>query len=269
MPDTPHTLIRVVDIETTGLDLADDAIVEIGWCDLRAHQIDLAGAPANWRVADALTGHPQSRLVDPRRPIPPQSSAVHHIIDRDVVGCPTAADVVSLLCGDDAGPAAIFAAHNAKFERGFLDPLMPDGRLWLCSYKLALRLWPDAPSHANAALRYWRGLEAIDRDRMRPTHRAGPDAYVTATLLAEMLNDPEYPPLATLLEWSQQPALQVTCHIGAWRGHKWTEVDEGFLRWVAARDFDEDVLYTVRHELERRQSESEALHSENGSIEEG
>lgn len=241
--------IRIVDIETTGLDPESDAIIEVGWCDLRPDAIDLAGAPCHWRtvVSDGHDGF----LADPGRDIPPQSSAVHHIVRADVVDRPTPAEIVQLMYAS-AGPGAIFCAHNAKFERAFLAPVLPGAPRWICTYKCALRLWPDAPSHGNAALRYWRGLDGVDRSLMTPTHRAGPDAYITATLLAEMLDGPDCPSLDTLIEWSNQPALQVTCHIGAWRGHKWTDVDDGFLRWVAARDFDEDILYTVRHEIDRR-----------------
>ena len=60
-----------------------------------------------------------------------------------------------------------------------------------------------------------------------------------------------------LIQWTNEPALQVTCHIGRFRGTPWREVDTGFLSWVAVRDFDEDVLFTVRTELERREREED------------
>ena len=54
------------------------------------------------------------------------------------------------------------AAHNADFETKFFEPMLPV----ICTYKAALRVWPDAPSHSNGALRYW--LE--DQGKVSPSH---------------------------------------------------------------------------------------------------
>ncbi len=80
-------------------------------------------------------------------------------------------------------------------------------------------------------------------------HRAGPDAYVTAFHLRDML---ALTSLEQLIAWSAEPALQVRCRFGKHHGVPWREVDDGFLRWVAERDFDADVLFTVEHEMRRR-----------------
>jgi exodeoxyribonuclease X len=55
-----------------------------------------------------------------------------------------------------------------------------------------------------------------------------------------------------LIKWTAEPALLPRITFGKYRGTKWADVDEGFLRWVADRDFDEDTLFTARSELERR-----------------
>ena len=65
-------------------------------------------------------------------------------------------------------------------------------------------------------------------------------------------------PVDDLIRWTNEPALQVRCHIGRNRGQLWRDLDSGFLRWVADRDFDEDVLFTARHELQRREDEARA-----------
>jgi len=237
-------LIRVIDLETTSFTPDDGAVCEIGFCDLGTIKQDLSGAPTDWQVKGGM-----GILVNPGRPIPPETSAIHHIVDEDVAQADDWALARDYVLGEDATEIVAFAAHSAKFERLWIPEEHTGQAPWICTYKCALRLWPDAPSHSNQALRYWRRPEGLDRSIASVAHRAYPDAYVTAFLLREMLKEAS---IEQLVEWSSQPALQVRCHIGAWRGKLWSEVDNGFLQWVAARDFDEDVLFTVEHELRRR-----------------
>jgi exodeoxyribonuclease X len=238
------TLIRVIDLEATGFSPPEHEPIEIGWCDLTA-DLDLVGEPTNWRV---LRESPAFRLVKPGRAIPPESSAVHHLIWDDVKDAPSWSTVLPpVLAGAD-----VFAAHSAKMERQWLTTEVSRGRPWVCTYKAALRIWPDAPGHSVQTLRYWRKPDGLDRRMAMPAHRAGPDAYATAFLLRDML---DYAPISDLIAWADKPALQTTCWIGKQRGMKWREVDTGFLEWCSDKDFDEDVLFTVRTELERRDEE--------------
>jgi DNA polymerase III epsilon subunit-like protein len=64
-----------MDIETTGIDPATDAIIEIASVDM---------------VRDGIT-NAMDTLVRPTKPIPPGASAVHHIVDEDVANAPLAA----------------------------------------------------------------------------------------------------------------------------------------------------------------------------------
>ncbi|KAA2237720.1 exonuclease domain-containing protein [Salinarimonas soli] len=233
-------LIRIVDLETTGFTPPEAAVVEVGWCDLVATGTNLLDEPAGWEI-----GRPDGVLVNPGRPIPPETSAIHHIIDEDVRDAASWSEAVSLLRQPpSAVPIAVFAAHNAKFERQWLTDDVMGGLPFICTYKAALRLWPDAPVHSNQGLRYWRNPAGIDRLQAMVTHRAGPDAYVTAFLLRELLAEASIEQLVT---WSTEPALLAKCHIGSWRGRRWSEIDEvSFLNWILNRDFDEDVMHTAR-----------------------
>lgn len=253
MPDTP-SIIRVVDLETTGF-APPAEVCEIGWCDLRSTVVDLAGSPMGWSVFSHPDRRYGARLVRTERPIPPETSAIHHIIDADLTNPANLVETWPASGADrcrtiDGSPIPLFAAHNARMERQWLTPEMTGSARWICTYKAALRLWPDAPSHSNQALRYWRRLP-VDREIADRAHRAGPDAYVTAHLLADMLGEPDVT-VDRLVAWTEEPALLAKCNMGSWRGRRWSEIDEpSFLEWVLRRDFDEDTLFTARFYLDR------------------
>ncbi|SFM97256.1 exonuclease domain-containing protein [Methylobacterium pseudosasicola] len=232
-------LIRVIDLETTGFE-PPAGVCEIGWCDL-THDGE------SWTV-----GEPRSMLVDPEQPIPPQTSAVHHIVDTDVAGQPVFAEATREALFDEARMRAnhfVLVAHNARFERQWLTPEVTGEAHWICTYKAALRLWPEAPDHKNGTLRYWRNPPGLERALAEPAHRAGPDAYVTALVLREML---ALASLDDLVLWSAGPALLPRCTFGKHRGEPWSAVPESYLAWVLRQQMDEDVLFTVQREIRLR-----------------
>jgi exodeoxyribonuclease X len=176
--------VRVIDIETTGTDPTVDAIIEIASVDLLKD-----GTIANQRTA----------LVRPPLPVPPEASAVHHLIDADLAFAPELDEVLDQFKGADA-----YVAHNANFERSFLERLLGDA-LWACTYKCALRIWPDLLSHSNQALRYRLGLVNpfnIDRHTLSP-HRALSDAIVTAAVFNEIAKPATWP---EIVRWSSEPS---------------------------------------------------------------
>lgn len=249
-------LIRVIDLETTGFTPPEAEPIEIGWCDVYAKGSDLAGEPTGWEIDfhDAM-------LMRPAGPIPPETSAIHHLTAEDFAqgefsGKWGTAGRHIVWAGENQ-PLAYYAAHNAAFERQFITADWTREAVWICTYRCALRVWPDAPGHSNQTLRYWRNLP-VDRKIANQAHRAGPDAYVTAHLLRDMLEQPGVT-LAKLIEWSAEPALLAKCQIGRYRGQRWSEIDdEGFLFWLLDRDFSEDVKHTARFHIDRLRKAEEA-----------
>lgn len=104
--DTPLRELCYVpfDTETTGLSVERDDIIQIG-----------AVRILNGRI---VSGEVMNTYVDPGRPIPADSTKIHHISDADVAGAPDIAE---------AGRAfhhfardAVLVAHNAPFDIGLL-----------------------------------------------------------------------------------------------------------------------------------------------------
>ena len=166
--------------------------------------------------------------------------AVHHITDQMVAD---AAGNVGLL-----GEPNYFAAHNADYERQFFDPGVP----YICTYKVALRLWPEATSHGLQFLRYHLGLAAPEHVAM-PPHRAGPDAYLCAVLMQRILAE-DRASIEDMVRWSSGHALLPRCPLFKHKGKKWEDVPFEYLDWIANKpnDVAADVKANARLELKKR-----------------
>lgn len=228
-------IIRVVDFETTGI-APPFEVVESGTC-------DLVGPP--WEVAA-----PTSQLYGVGE-MGAEVRAIHHITPAEIAGLPSfdaEAFSYSMLGLGIVG----IAAHHANFEAQWLGDL-PDGAYLICTYKAALRVWPDAPGHGNQVLRYWleeQGLTAPAAALCQPAHRAGPDAYATAWLLKALLAKVTG---KELVAWTAEPALLPKIPIGPDRGKKWADVDHGFLLWMLRQaTMDADLKWNAQREIDRR-----------------
>ncbi|MDI9261102.1 putative quorum-sensing-regulated virulence factor [Alicyclobacillus sendaiensis] len=227
----------VVDTETTGLPpegrVVELALVEVG-----------------------LEREPQivySALVDPGCPIPPEASAVHHIVDRDVAGKPRLSQIWPKVLGyiDDA----VLVAHNAEFDRGMLPET---GRPWICSKRLAQHLWPNAPKHSNQVLRYWLGIDV----EVGLPHRALGDAIVTAHVFQRELRaylEAGYPDdVEALIGFAESPIEVQTMPFGKYRGVPLSEIRVDYLDWVLnnVQDLSPDLKWSIERAIERALSPS-------------
>lgn len=228
--------IRVVDLETSGTEKAKRqgkpaGICEIGWTDV---------------TEDLRVLRPESRLVNPGHPMPPDARGIHHIGDDMLVGAMDQTTALRTLM-DSMEPGDIFAAHHAAFERTFFG----GGSFpWICTMVCARHIYEDAPSFSNQTLRYLLGIDAEFEwpELAMPPHRAGPDSYVTAHILVRLLVSRSPGQLVTL---TATPFAQKTVRFGKHEGRPWSEMDEGFLQWVLDRDFDDDTKHTARQHLQR------------------
>jgi exodeoxyribonuclease X len=227
---------RVIDIETTGL-APPAEIIEIGRVDV----VIVGGS--------ILIEQPRSRLYRPLNGIPPETMAVHHITEADLpADAPVCTDelMISAVRGNPAPDALV--AHNCAFEQQFIPGHITDRVPWICTHKIALRIWPDAPRHSNQVLRYWRRL-TLDAALAMPPHRAGPDAWVTAHLFAEMAQVP----ISEMMEWTLKPKQLPIITFGKHRGSQWPEIPADYLHWMTRqKDMDLDAVHCANEELARR-----------------
>lgn len=232
--------IRVVDLETTGLEPPAE-VCEIAYVDVVLNAGDPSKPPATWAITEG-----QQTYVKTKVDICPESSAIHHIITEDVATAPVFELAFPRLLENPSQQKMILCAHNCKFERQWLTDEITGGLEWICTYKCASAGWPDAPNHQNQTLRYWLRPEGLVRSMANPSHRAHPDAYVTAFILRDLLKTWS---IEQLIHCSGEPVLLRRCTFGKHNGMLWSEIDKGYLEWILTKDFEEDVVHTARHYL--------------------
>lgn len=158
----------VLDTETTGLDPRQGhRLIEIGCIE----------------IEDLLpTGRTFHRFVHPDRLIDPDAIRVHGITDEKVKDAPRFREVVADLM-EFIGDAPVIA-HNAAFDRGFIDhecglcehPLI-DGDRWIDTLKLAQKRFPGMANSLDALCR---------RFKVSLVERTLHGALIDARLLAEV-----------------------------------------------------------------------------------
>jgi DNA polymerase III epsilon subunit family exonuclease len=161
---------RVLDLEVTGSDPEDNAIIDV----------------AVFGVHGTSTEQLLSTLVNPGIPIPTSIQRLTGIDDRMVQDAPTFEEILpDLLRALDGG---IFVAHNASFDYRFLKTAIErvTGRRFtlphVCTVKLSQRLiHPKGGSRKLHNLAHELGIP------LRNRHRAKDDAYATARVLVELL----------------------------------------------------------------------------------
>jgi DNA polymerase-3 subunit epsilon len=160
----------VVDVETTGMSPVDDRITEV----------------AMMRVEDGTLTKEFSTLVNPLVTIPAYITSMTGIDNVMVRDAPTAREVVPFVAeflGD-----AVFVAHNAPFDWGFLTHTAQRERglqlsnPQLCTVRLANRILPQLPSKSLGPVAEFLDVKIPDR------HRASGDAYATALILVKFLS---------------------------------------------------------------------------------
>lgn len=225
------TIAAVIDYETTGT--PDEEGAEI---------IEMARVTVDTE-ARQIVGRWDS-LCRPRGTVPPVARAVHHITDHELAGAPEARELWDELFDP---PPVYMVAHNAKFEQHFTPSQWPV--TWICTYKVARIVWPDAPGHSNQVLRYWLDLP-VDPELALPAHRALPDAYVTAHLFIRLLDHKTPEEMATI---SRYPALLKIMNFGKHKGMAFADAPTDYLEWIRDKsDMNEDTKFSARYWLKKR-----------------
>lgn len=245
------------DLETTGLDVEQDRIVELSLVKL---------LPDGERQV-------RTRRIHPGRPIPPEATAVHGIGDADVADCPRFGQVARSLAEWLRG--CDLTGYN--IERF-------DLRLLAAEFKRENIEWPEPgtqtvdafvifakrePRDLAAALRYYCDRELVGAHSAEADTLASLDVLLgqirkyedlpdTVAGLHEYTHarDPSWIDASGKLVWNADN--QAAIGFGKYKGKALSElmaIDPGYLRWMLSKDFGDDVKAVLAQALERRYPE--------------
>lgn len=160
----PNRVYVVLDVETTGGKAGNDRVIEIGAVKVQAGE-----------VLDTF-----STLINPQRYIPSFITRLTGINNAMVANAPTFADIAAKLTEFLQG--AVFVAHNAKFDYGFIRAEFnrlerPFAMPQLCTVVNMRRYYPGLQSYSLGKL-----CEEFDI-KLTNHHRALDDATATVELL--------------------------------------------------------------------------------------
>jgi DNA polymerase III subunit epsilon len=182
----------VVDVETTGLDQDRDVIIQFSG-------IGFSYDPHSGRIFEV--DEPLTGYEDPGRPIPAFVTRLTGITDADVAGQRLDEAAIGAL----AESAGLVIAHNASFDRPFLEARMPavfGAKPWACSVEEIPWDARGFPSRRLEYLLYQRHRLFFD------AHSAEADCQALVHALAEPFEDGEYP-LALLLESARRKTHRI------------------------------------------------------------
>lgn len=212
--------VLILDTETTGLDPAKDAIIELAM--LRVQVDSSTGIPAGLVTV-------YDELEDPGRPIPKEVVAITGIRDEDVKGKQLDdARVAQMLEGVD-----LVIAHNAAFDRPFMERRFPQFAkvAWACSF--AEMDW-KAQGQSSSKLESLAQSLGLFYD----AHRAEMDCHALLAVLVAPLKaaeavpdqtDPAPNALARLIANAREPSYQLQATAAPFdskdllkaRGYRW------------------------------------------------
>lgn len=193
-PTAPGQVLQrgvVLDTETTGLSVDTDQVIELG---MIVFEFDPVQGTIH-RVIDVF-----DELEDPLRPIPPESTAVHHITDEMVKGKRIDDSKVEAIVKD----ASVVIAHNASFDRPFVEKRWPvfEKKQWACSIR---DIDWKSEGVSSAKLEFLLQTQGIFYE----AHRAETDCWALLELLSVVLPQSQQPAMLTLLESLNQPQIRL------------------------------------------------------------
>ena len=231
--DEAVKLAFFVDVETTGLDPREDAIIQ--FCGVPFEFASTSGQIH--RVLPAITCY-----EDPGRPIPPFIVEKTGITDALVAG--KRLDDEAIIAA--LGAAVLVVAHNAAFDRGFLERRIPQfaDRHWACSMSDVpwASLGVDSPKLEFLLFKHARVFY--------DAHQADEDCYAGIHLLATPLTDGTTP-MRLLLETARRPMCRVEATnsprernaVLKGRGYRWNPVRYVWWREIAESERGAEITW--------------------------
>lgn len=222
-----------IDCETTGLDLQQDRVIEV--------------AAVRFSFTEQFDTF--ESLIDPQCTISETSISIHHITPEMVSGKPTITSILPHLL-EFIGKYTI-VGHGVGFDIQMLAlaaeragiPCQLRHNPYLDTLRMA-RLYGESPTNSLEQLRRHFNIQP------EGAHRAMSDVIVNMEVFKYLAKN--YHTLEQLFDVLSRPILIKTMPLGKHKGRPLKEVPLDYLLWAANKDFDQDLLFSLRSEIKRR-----------------
>lgn len=222
-----------IDCETTGLEPATDQIIEI--------------AVAIFTFDGLIKTF--ETLIDPGCPIPESSIAIHHIDNSMVMNKPKIQEVLPqiieligrhTIVGHGIGLDIAFICEAAK--RHSITCNITNNPT-LDTLRLA-RLYGESPTNSLERLREHFNIAS------EGAHRAMSDVVVNIEVFKYLCAT--FQTTQQVFERLKRPIPLKVMPLGKYKGRPFGDIPMEYLQWAANKDFDQDLLFSIRSELKKR-----------------
>jgi len=222
-----------LDCESTGLEPKHDRIIEI--------------AAARFTFDKIL--QQIETLIDPQCEIPETSQDIHKITKEMIEGKPKIGEVLPqilkmieghVLVGHGIGFDIALIAAEAKRHQ---IPCRIEEQPYFDTLRMA-RLYGESPINSLQQLRQHFNIEP------EGAHRAMSDVVVNIEVFKQLAKP--YETTEELFQILQKPIRLRAMPLGKHKGRKFDEIPLEYLLWAEKKDFDQDLLYSIRYELRNR-----------------
>jgi len=233
MPSLEKATFVCIDCETTGLDPQSDRIIEV--------------AVAKFNFEQILAQY--ESLINPECLIPETSIQIHHITPEMVADKPTITPVIPQIL-DLIGSHTI-VGHGVHFDIDIIAlaaeragiPCNIRKNLFLDTLRLA-RLYGESPINSLEQLRMHFNIQ------FEGAHRAMSDVLVNIEVFKHLSK--RHRTTENLFDILSRPVFLKAMPLGKHKGRLLKEIPLDYLKWAAHKNFDQDLLFSIRSELKRR-----------------
>lgn len=222
-----------VDCETTGLDPKIDRIIEVAFVKFTFNE----------KLEEFET------LIDPETSISETSIAIHHITQSMVEGKPKIQEVLPsllkmignhLVIGHGIWLDLQFLIESAKRYQlpCSLSPINSIDTLRLA------RLYGESPTNSLERLRQHFNIAA------EGAHRAMSDVIVNIEVFKHLTKT--FKTTEQLIQRLKKPILLKAMPLGKHKGRSFDEIPIDYLQWAVRADFDQDLIFSIQMELQKR-----------------
>lgn len=222
-----------LDCESTGLDPKTDRIIEI--------------AVTRFTFDRAIQTY--ETLINPECDIPKVSQDIHNISKEMLEGKPKIAEVLPQILKMIEGH--IIVGHGIGFDisliaaeaKRFSIPTRIEQQPSIDTLRMA-RLYGESPVNSLERLRQHFNIEA------EGAHRAMNDVIVNIEVF-KYLSKP-YQTTDQLFKALSKPIKLKAMPLGKHKGRKFDEIPIEYLLWAEKKNFDQDLMFSIRSELRNR-----------------